>query len=141
LRELIDKQQHKTLRTDKADAIEALAELGISLDCELAELLLERNLCTLYSEGALSDLVDISSPNRDIELSTNFVHSVWELPERYLCISSCQGEGGYLYDRSSHEVIDFELATRTDFLAGNYLQKWDTFYEFLIWFLSASPPE
>jgi hypothetical protein len=69
-------------------------------------------------------------------MGTEFVHDVWELPQHLICLTSCQSEGCYLYDRNSGAVLDFSLADRELFLAGGVALKWDSFFQFLSWYLA-----
>ncbi|WP_028622118.1 hypothetical protein [Pseudomonas sp. Ant30-3] len=133
---LIEKQPGDIHRTDKRSVTEALTALNISLDSELSEFFLNYTITLFRSNSSDEELCDIADPSNEIEVGTNFIHEVWELPENFICLTSVQSEGCYLYDKNSEEVLDFSLANRDDFLAGKQQLKWSGFFEFLIWYLS-----
>jgi hypothetical protein len=136
LKLLIENQPGNTLRTDKQSVTEALKQLNIDINSELAEFFLNYTITFFKSSSSDEELCDIADPSNEIEIGTNFIHEVWELPENLVCLTNIQGEGCYLYDINSGEVLDFSLANRDDFLAGKIQQKWTSFFEFLIWYLS-----
>ncbi|MCW6057960.1 SMI1/KNR4 family protein [Pseudomonas fragariae (ex Marin et al. 2024)] len=134
--QLIEKQPGNVHRTDKRSVIEALAALDINLDSELSEFFLNYTITFFKSNSSNEELCDIAEPSNEIEVGTNFIHEVWDLPKNFICLTSVQGEGCYLYDKNSGQVLDFSLASRDDFLAGKQQLKWDCFFEFLTWYLS-----
>jgi len=125
-----------TLRTDKDAAKQALIELGVPLDSEFAEFYLKYYSPDMVSTVSNEYIVELTSPSEQIATGTKFVHEVWGVPENYICFTSCQGEGGYLLDRLTGKVWDFDLANRNEFITGNIPAKWNGFFEFLIWYLS-----
>ncbi|PWK39029.1 hypothetical protein [Pseudomonas sp. OV226] len=134
--QLIEKQPGDIHRTDKRSVIEALTALDISLDSELSEFFLKYTITFFRSNSSDEELCDIADPSNEIKVGTDFIHEVWELPENFICLTNVQGEGCYLYDKNSGEVLDFSLASRDEFLAGKQGIKWHSFYEFLTWYLS-----
>lgn len=134
--QLIEKQPDETYRKDKSSVIGALNTLGIDLNSELSEFFLNYTITFFRSSSSDEKLCDIADPSNEIEIGTSFIHEVWELPENLICLTSIQGEGCYIYDKHSGEVLDFSLANRDDFLSGNSLMKWSGFFEFLTWYLS-----
>ena len=136
LTELVEKQLGNVHRTQLGLVIDALAELEIQPDCEFGEFFMTYKI-TLYKGSVFrSELCDISEPSNDIALSTRFIHEAWGLKENFICFTSCEGEGGYLYDRDTGKVWDFSLATRQDFIDGKDQPRWNGFFEFMIWYLS-----
>ena len=130
---------------------EILTELGIPLECELAELLLQYNPGNFLSDTPFEQLVDVLCPVADgmeplpfdvwdtpMGMATYFIRDCWELPGTLICLTTCEGEGGYLYDTVSEAIYDFGLDQRDDFLAGKLAPRWKSFYEFLDWYLSDS---
>lgn len=134
--QLIKKQPGDIHRIDKHSATKALTALGVSLNSELYEFFLNYTITYFISNSSDEELCDIATPSNEIEIGTKFIHEVWELPKNLICLTNIQGEGCYLYDNDSGEVLDFSLAKRDDFLAGKNKIKWDSFYKFLIWYLS-----
>lgn len=133
---LIQQQPGETQRIDTSLATDALNALGIRLDSELAEFFINHTITSFSSRSSDEALCDIAAPDNEIADGTHFIHAVWELPENYICLTNIQGEGCYLYDKNSGEVIDFSLADRDEFMAGIRQMKWDSFYEFLNWYLT-----
>ncbi len=135
LRRLVEKQPGHVHRRDRAKAEQALVELGIPADSEFAQFFHEYAITLFGSDVSDEELVDIAEPTFRIAAGTRFVHEVWELPARYVCFSTCQGEGGYLYDKESGAVFDFSLATRDAFVEGREPPLWRSFFEFMRWYL------
>ncbi|MBI3562431.1 MAG: SMI1/KNR4 family protein [Gammaproteobacteria bacterium] len=122
-------------RIDRKAAENALADLNIPIDSEFAEFFL--TYLTPPCRSKLSDEViyDIADPTPEIVAETRFVHDVWDIPDNYICFTSTEGEGAYLYDIKTGKIWDFALVNRTDFLAGKIKPRWNGFFEFLIWYL------
>ena len=139
LKTLIEKQPGDRIRTDRAAAERALAELGVSADSEFAQLYLAYKLLSFRSEVSYEELVDVAEPNRAVAVGTQFAHEVWGLPEKYVAFTSLEGEGAYLYDRETGQVWDFELASKDAFLARRQQPKFNSFFEFMEWYLGDSP--
>jgi len=133
---LIEKQPGDIHRRDKNSVLKELAALGIDPSSELAEFFLNYTITFFKSSSSEEELCDIADPSNEIEVGTDFVQEVWELPENFICLTNVQGEGCYLYDKNSGEVLDFSLAKRDEFLAGTVQVKWSGFFEFLTWYLS-----
>lgn len=127
-------------REDRELAIWELLNLGISPDTEFGQIASRFNLAMLTDYGpSYEQLVDVCWGG-GIAGAAEFVHSVWELPERFVPFTSCEGEGAYLYDRTSGEVWDFSLATRTGFMAGEQSPMFVSFFDFMRWYLGVPQP-
>ena len=135
LRAKVERQRGNIHRTNPDAVNEALVELGVPLDSEFAEFFREYVITFFISDTSDEQLCDLLSPSKQILLGTEFAHEVWELPENFICFTSCQGEGGYLYDRDTGAVWDFDLADREDFIAGRQKPAWNSFFEFMNWYL------
>lgn len=133
---LIEAQSDNIHRTRKDLAIAALKELGVSLDSEFAELFIEYKPANFKSAVSDEYICDIAEPTPQIMAGTEFIHEMWELPENYICFTSLQGEGGYLFDKHSGMVWDFALSQYDDFISGKIPPKWKGFFEFVTWYLS-----
>ncbi|PWE43398.1 hypothetical protein [Pseudomonas prosekii] len=133
---LIEKQPGDIHRDQKDPVIAALNTLGISLDSEIGEFFLSYVITFFQGSNSNIELLDIVEPSDEIEACTDFIQEVWELPENFISLTGIQGEGCYLYDKNNGEVLDFDLAKRDEFLAGEHELKWKSFFEFLIWYLS-----
>src|SRR5687768_214301 len=95
-------------RDNVVAAQDAMHKLGIPPSTEFYE------FCSKYCLGSLTSargeqLVDVSEPSNEIEIGTRFVREVWDLPDGLICLTTCQGEGGYMYFLSNGAVYDFSL--------------------------------
>jgi hypothetical protein len=138
LKKFIEKQAGDVKRTNRLAAERALCELGVPLDTEFAEFYLNYKITLFHSNVSDEQLCDVAEPSREVAQGTQFVQKVWKLPEQYICFSSIQGEGAYLYDRNTGKVWNFSLASRDAFLAGQEQSGWDCFYDFLLWYLEGT---
>lgn len=138
---LLEAQPDYQPRTDIAKATQALNTLGIALDSEFAEVYLMCYPGELKSRASYEMLCDIAEPTEEILMGTEFIHDMWELPQNFIAFTSLQGEGGYLLDKHSGGVWDFDLAHWEAFSAGRIPARWSGFFEFITWLLTAEAPE
>lgn len=138
LKKLVEQQPGKVHRTNREAVERALSDLNVSFDSEFAEFFLAYTITLFKSDVSGEQLCDVAEPTPEVALGTHFVHDVWELPEQFVCLSSVQGEGAYLYDRNTGKVWDFDLGCREDFLSGGQPAKWNSFFEFMTWYLGES---
>lgn len=136
LKTLVEKQVGDFRRNNFELVSKQLRMLGIKIDTEFSEFYLAYTVSTFYSRSTGIELLDIAEPSPQIEYVTQFAHEVWELPTNFVCFSSVEGEGGYLYDKNTGKVWDFSLATRQNFIDGKEKPRWNSFFEFMIWYLS-----
>lgn len=136
LTSLVEHQKGNIHRTAPEAVDKELDALCIPRDSEFGQFFRSYVITFFPSDVSDEELCDLISPTPQISAGTKYVHSVWELPERYVCLTSIQGEGAYLYDRETGSVWDFDLASRDDFLAGKQNPRWTTFFDFVIWYLS-----
>ncbi len=127
----------KAERSNPTAAQEAMQKLGISEKSEFYEFCISYCLNSLLSPLAEEQLVDVCDPTEEVAAGTAFANEVWELPKEYICFTSCQGEGGFLYSKCTHAVYDFSLSERKEFLASPK-PTWPSFYKFIEWYLSPS---
>jgi hypothetical protein len=133
LANLIESQPGEIFRSDRATAVLALKELDIDPNSEIAEFFLTYQITLFRSESSFETLCDID--NDEISTGTNFIHEVWGLPDNYICLTTCEGEGCYLYDKNNGTVCDFDLGEREKFLNGKIKTQWPSFFDFLAWYL------
>lgn len=136
MRKLIEQQAGIVRRSDRSKAEEAVADLGVPLDSEFAWFFTNYLIELFVSPVSFESIREISEPSTEIKSGTEFAREVWELPARYICFTTCQGEGGYLYDKESGAVFDFSLAKRDAFVEGREPPRWRSFFEFLHWYLA-----
>ena len=114
--------------------------LGIKKDSEFYEFYSNYIVLSLEGRKYTSELSDCFPPFDYLASSIEFGHEVWKLPKNYLLFSSGEGEGGYLYNKNDGSVWDFDLGNQ-ELLGTNQLKHWDSFYEFLIWYLTVDEDE
>lgn len=138
LRALVERQPGNVRRAadQRQDVIDELHRLGVPLNSELGEFFLDYVITYFRSIVSNEELCDLLLPTAEIRAGTAFVREVWQLPDRYVCLTSCQGEGAYLYDTKSSAVVDFSLERREDIVNGTLHLSWPSFFEFLYWYLT-----
>lgn len=90
-----------------------------------------------YGEGEDGNEIPLDDEPREtvIGMTTAYVREVWSVPDCFVCLSSTEGEGAYLYDVSSEKVFEFELGQHEELASGSLHPRWKSFWEFLDWFL------
>ena len=125
------------IKTQKKKSLDIL---GIKKDSEFYEFYSNYIVLSLEGRKHTSELFDCFPPFDYLASSIEFGHEVWKLPKNYLLFSSGEGEGGYLYNKNDGSVWDFNLGNQ-ELLGTNQLKHWDSFYEFLIWYLTVDEDE
>ena len=129
------KQPGDVLRKNKKKAISELNNLGIPEESQIFKFFEEFTITLFISTSSDEELMDISEPSNQIFTGTEFVHEVWEIPDHYICLTSCEGEGCYLYSKETQAVYDFSLSDRVGFLSSP-TPTWESFFEFIEWYLT-----
>ena len=132
---LLAKQSYPTIEKKPEHRLEAeviLLEYGVKKDSGFFKLYTKYFLRALRS-GA-DEIVD-PLPTRSFILGVKFAHEVWEVPKNYILFSTGEDEGGYLYNIEDDSVWDYQMGQLQQ-LADGTLPHWDSFYEFMIWYLS-----
>jgi len=132
LRNLILKQPGEIFRTDKEEVILELRKLGVNEESQLYVFFKEFVITFYPSTTSDEELTDIM---HGIFMSTEFVQETWGIPDQYICLTSAEGEGCYLYSKETESVYDFSLEDRENFILSP-IPRWKTFFEFLEWFLT-----
>lgn len=75
------------------------------------------------------------------EIVEEYRHPFWGdkypgIGQKYLRISSIEGEGSYFYDKETDAVYDVEWKDMDDFMAGKLQPIFTSFYDFLEWYYS-----
>lgn len=140
LRTLVLKQRGHILREAKDKARLELARLGVRDGSELHRFFMEFQIGLFLSSSSDEELSDLCAPTPQIAAGTTFVREVWGLPQEYLCLTSAQGEGCYLYSNVTEAVYDFFLFGRDEFLEMPS-PRWSSFFEFMHWYLAPLAPE
>lgn len=135
---LIEAQPRYCAPPDTVEVTRALATLGIALDSEFAQIYLTCHPANFLDRVSYGALMNIDGPSDEILMCTEFIHEVWELPKNFIAFTSLQGQGGYLLDKDSGGVWDFDLGDREAFIAGRIPARWASFFEFITWLLTAT---
>jgi hypothetical protein len=118
------------IRSDVGAAEAALKKLGIDPRSEYYSFALCYCLGNFFPHALDDWLCEICEPTEEVLAGTSFVHDVWQLPDDFICLTSCQGEGCFLLSRTTGEIFDFSLADREAFLQGA-VARWPSFFEFM----------
>jgi len=117
-------------RKNVEEVLKILDALNIGHTSEFAQYYKE-TYGLLISPKPIADLLDIGM----IVDQASYVRERYELPPEFIPLTSDESEGMYIYNATSQKVYDFELAHYNDFIEGNIGPRWETFNEFLLWFV------
>lgn len=132
----IERQLGEVHRKNCAEVAQALLVLNVDPKSEFGEFFFNYVVTCYRRPVSSSELCDLLLPTPEIHQATQFIRDVWGLPDRYVCFSSLQGEGCYLYDRNTGCVFDFDLAELEYLLQERLSPRWGTFFEFMDWYLT-----
>jgi hypothetical protein len=135
IRQLALLRKGEVLRNARVNAQNEMIKLGITPESEFFAFFSEFNASVLFSTSSYEELMDVSEPTPQIAAGTTFVREVWEIPSEFICLTSCEGEGCYLYSTKSNAVYDFSLAEWDEFMR-NPVARWKSFFDFIEWYLS-----
>jgi hypothetical protein len=115
---------------DKAAVENGLAKLGIASNTQLA------NFFTTYSAHLLGgrhykELLDPASPPDEMIDQTKYVHENLDIPLDFVALTSHEGEGMLLYEKSSGAVFDIGYEDIDQLVSGALQAKWPSFDAFL----------
>jgi len=131
----IDTLFGETKRVDRASAIAMLHDLGVPLDSEFSEFYIKYKTSCLITPKPLSELLDITGLALPaIPDQTEYVYDRYEISEKYLALTSDEGEGMYLYNKDDRGVYDLYVRDIDEFIEGKTPARWSSFYEFLMWY-------
>ena len=134
---LLAKQSYPVIEKKPEHRLEAeviLLEYGVKKDSGFFKLYTKYFLSALDHRYGASEIVD-PLPTRSFIPRVKFAHEFWRVPKNYILFSTGEGEGGYLYNIEDDSVWDFNMGQLQP-LADGTLPHWDSFYEFMIWYLS-----
>ena len=135
LENLFREQRGGVDRQDQAKAIQALQALGVRADTQFGQFYLAFSPINFMSPHSKEELLDVSHPTAQILRATDFIREVWDLPSEYVCITTAEGEGAYLYSTVTKQVYNFSLQEREDFLRHRPPPIASDFFGFLQWYL------
>lgn len=149
IRELFRERGYSEDINNRNAILEVLDALNIGENSELGTFYLACVPEVLRSKTSMEQLNgavvvladDTVQPDPDpfetpVGMATLFVREVWNIPETFICLTSTEGEGAYLFDLSSHGVFDFDLNEQSALCEGILEPRWKSFFEFLEWYLA-----
>ena len=134
---LLSKQSYPVIKKKPEHRLETeiiLLEYGIKSDSGFFKLYTKYLLASLNCRYGASEIVD-PLPTRSFISRVKFAHEVWDIHKNYILFSTGEGEGGYFYNIEDDSVWDFNIGQLQQ-LADGTLPHWNSFYEFMIWYLS-----
>lgn len=134
---LLDKQEYPVIKKkiDKQEySSKLLSNLGVKQDSEFYELYTQYFLRSLNSRSGTPEMID-PCPPQDMLGTATFAHNVWGFPKNYILFTTGEGEGGYFYNVDDNSVWDCGLGEQ-HLLGTDQLKHWDSFYEFMVWYLT-----
>ena len=135
------KETGDVLRQDKQGALNALTQLGVNPGSEFGEFYMEYQ-GSFISPLPVAELLDIEGPAIPaIPDQTDYSRDRYQLPEKFLALTSDESEGMYLYNKEDQAVYDFDLGNYKEFMVGKIPPRWKTFGEFLLWYFDESAAE
>ena len=121
----------KSIIWTQEQAKEKLNELGVKPNSTFFELYLN----SFYDPDniKLDQLYGLS------EIYEDYKNPFWadkypNITDRYLQISSIEGEHSYFYDKETDAVYSVDWGEMDDFMAGKLEPQWKSFYDFLEWY-------
>lgn len=134
---LLDKQEYPVIKKkiEKQEySSQVLLSLGVKKDSEFYELYTQYFLRSLDSRYDTPEMID-PCPPQDMLGTATFAHNVWGFPKNYILFTTGEGEGGYFYNIDDNRVWDCNLGQQ-HLLGTDQLTHWDSFYEFMVWYLT-----
>lgn len=126
-----EKDTHKEYRVITYNVLDSL---GIKNDSEFYELYVSYFLGGLDHRAGTPEMID-PCPPQDMLGTATFAHNVWGFPKNYILFTTGEGEGGYFYNVDNNSVWDCNLGQQ-HLLGTDQLKHWDSFYEFMVWYLT-----
>ena len=123
------------LRKSESLVVEELRRLGVPEHSQFGEFFIHFQVSALSSAVSKEELMDLASPAPQIRSVTEFVHGVYDVPDQFICLTSAEGEGFYLYDRDSEAVYDVGVEDVQALAARTVTPSWRDFYTFISWYL------
>ena len=115
-------------RENKIRVKHELQSLEININSEIATFLLNFRVGNFHSDVSKEELNDIESPTPQIRETSEWLWADYDIDSKFIALTSFESEGGYLYDRSCGEVIEFEFPSKE-------INRWKSYFEFISWYL------
>ena len=130
----LSKHSGVMLRGEDQSARDALAELSIAPDSELASFYM-RYQGPFISPRRFRELLDIEYPTAEVVEQTDYVRGEYGVPDDFVCLTTIEGEGMYLYQVSTGAVFDVGIEDVSRLGGdGDVEPRWPSFNAFLLEF-------
>jgi hypothetical protein len=123
-------------KADAKSARLAMDKLGVHSASEFYAFFSTFVIENMHSDHDNECLSPITSFDGEPSGAILFAHETWDMPNRYIALTTLEGEGGYFYDNETGAVIDYENGGLEDLLRGNVKIINSTLFGFMRWFLS-----
>ena len=139
---LMNNQPFQTLKSEqrRKESMLILDELNVPKNSEFYEFYSTYYGQNLNYRSGASPIVDPSPPQNYLLHAAFVGHDAWEVPEQYILFSTGEGEGGYLYNKDDGTVWDYYVG-KQELLGTDALPHWNSFYEFMVWYLTGTDDE
>lgn len=134
------KRWHEIPKKDHHEIHEYLRKHKIPLESDFAQFVMTYSLDLVTPSSDFEDLMEVRCEIEGLS-TTEYVIEEWGVPEKYVALSSIEGEGCYLYDKETGQVVDFNLADTDEFLAGEIPVLANSFFDFMRLYLAPSPDQ
>lgn len=133
-------EQNQPLRPKKEieSVNTALKLLGLTGREQLAEFHRVYYAGSVFGHEGTDEMLTLYAPDYTAILeATNWARGEGnDLPDQYICLSSHEGGGFYVYSNRDSKVYDVDFGEPWQKLnAGELEARWESFYEFLEWYV------
>ena len=126
-----------------------LKALGIDTESELGWFYRTCNPSFMKSSEPLEELLDVVEPEvsgvvtprvgsweTPVGSTTIYVREGWGVPDDFICLSTTDTDGAFLYHLPSGQVYEFVRGQYDELRSGVLQPRWKTFFEFIEWYLA-----
>ncbi len=136
IEELMKAQPASFGRDDATEVLRELEALAVQPEDELAVFYVQYRAVNIHSRRTSEELMDPAFPTPQLASATEFVRETYEVGDEFLCLTSGEGEGFYLYEIGTGAVFDVNVGELDDLERGRLQPRWSSFFELLRWYLS-----
>ena len=131
--EYLDSLKSQVKRQDLSLALSGLSDLGIEKDTQFAKFY-SKYQGPFTSPRPIEELLDIGVPTNEIMQQSEYVCDSFDIPNSFICLTTTESEGFFLYDKKTEAVYDVNYQDIDDFLSNKLPPKWKDFNDFLEWY-------
>ena len=134
--ELMKAQPAASGRDDASEVLRELGALGVQPEDELALFYVQYRAANVHSRRTSEELMDPAFPTPQLASATEFARETYEVGEEFLCLTSGEGEGFYLYEFSTGAIFDVDVDELDELESGSLKPRWSSFFDLMRWYLS-----